>query len=401
MLALLLGILVLASLAAVVPLSSLAHEPVTFANSSVELAGFAFAAVGFVVAWRQPGNSIGWILLGVAVFFGLNSYGGAYAVIDYRIHHGGLPLGPVAVFLQMGWAPGILLLPLPVLLFPDGHLPSRPWRWVCWSYLAIGALWMAGNFGVAASGVIGQHIRVDSGGQLTVLDHPTGLAALVYKAANSLLVVFLAFWLAWVVRLVGSYRRGTRERRQQLKWFMAGAAITGIALTASISTSATSTTSSDVSVLDQVMGFVGGLALGALPIGLGVGILKYRLYDIDRLISRTLSYAIVSGLLIGVYVGLVTLATRVLPFSSPLGVAASTLAAAALFNPLRRRVQRRVDRRFNRARYDAEVTVAAFARRLREDVELGVVSSEFVRAVQASVEPAHVSLWLRPTGSSS
>jgi hypothetical protein len=135
----------------------------------------------------------------------------------------------------------------------------------------------------------------------------------------------------------------------------------------------------------------------SLPVALGVGVLQYRLYDIDRLISRTLSYAIVTGLLIGVYVGLVTLATRILPFSSPIGVAASTLVAVALFNPLRRRVQRLVDRRFNRAGYDAEAMVSAFARRVRDDVDLEVVSSEFVRAVQTSVEPSQVSLWLRPT----
>jgi hypothetical protein len=110
-----------------------------------------------------------------------------------------------------------------------------------------------------------------------------------------------------------------------------------------------------------------------------------------------LSYAIVTGLLIGVYIGLVTLATRILPFSSPIGVAASTLAAVALFNPLRRRVQRLVDRRFNRAGYDAEAMVSTFARRVRDDIDLEVVSSEFVRAVQTSVEPSQVSLWLRPT----
>jgi hypothetical protein len=176
---------------------------------------------------------------------------------------------------------------------------------------------------------------------------------------------------------------------------MAGAAISGIGLMVSFATP------TNASVIAQVMGLVSGLMLGALPLALGVGILKYRLYDVDRLISRTVSYAVVTGLLVGVYVGLVTLATRVLPFSSPLGVAASTLAAAALFNPLRKRVQRLVDRRFNRARYDAEAMVAAFAQRVRDDVDLDAVSSEFVRAVQISVEPAHVSLWLRPTSSSS
>jgi hypothetical protein len=142
------------------------------------------------------------------------------------------------------------------------------------------------------------------------------------------------------------------------------------------------------------------VATNGLAASIGLAIVRYRLYDIDRLISRTLAYATVTGLLVGVYVGLVTLATRVLPFSSPLGVAASTLVAVALFTPLRRRVQRLVDRRFNRARYDAEATVAAFAHRVRDDVDLEVVSSEFVHAVQSSVEPAHVSLWLRPTGSS-
>jgi hypothetical protein len=150
-------------------------------------------------------------------------------------------------------------------------------------------------------------------------------------------------------------------------------------------------------VTAQVLGLASAITVCALPLGLGIAILKYRLYDVDRLISRTVSYAIVTGLLIGVYVGLVTLATRVMPFSSPLGVAASTLAAVALFTPLRTRVQRLVDRRFNRARYDAEATVSAFAHRVRDDVDLDVVSSEFVQVVQTSVEPSHVSLWLRPT----
>jgi hypothetical protein len=390
----LLGVVLLLLIADVV-LSGPTRQPVTLANSAVACAFGIFALAGFVVALRQPRNAIGWILLGTALFGLLSSTGGSYADWDYRFSQGALPLGVVAVFLQLGWAPAIALFPLPLLLFPDGHLPSQRWRWVFWSYLAIGTVWVVANVGVAATGVLGIPIKVDSTGQLTVLDHPTGLAALVYNGAETLLAVFLGFWLVWVVRLVGSYRRGTGEQRQQFKWFMAGAAISGIGLLVSFATP------TNASVIAQVMGLVSGLMLGALPLALGVGILKYRLYDVDRIISRTVSYAIVTGLLVGIYVGLVTLATRVLPFSSPLGVAASTLAAAALFTPLRRRVQRLVDRRFNRARYDAEAIVAAFARRVRDDVDLEVVSSEFVRAVQTSVEPAHVSLWLRPTGSRS
>ena len=137
--------------------------------------------------------------------------------------------------------------------------------------------------------------------------------------------------------------------------------------------------------------------MGALPVGIGIGILKYRLYDIDRLISRTLSYATVTALLAGVFVGIVVLTTDVLPFSSPVGVAASTLAAAALFNPLRKRVQHLVDRRFNRARYDAEAIVAAFTLRLRDAVDLDTVRHELLHAVDRAFEPTHASVWIRPT----
>ena len=138
------------------------------------------------------------------------------------------------------------------------------------------------------------------------------------------------------------------------------------------------------------------MALLGLPIGIGIGILRYRLYDIDRLISRTLSYALLTGLLVGVFIGLVLLTTRVLPFSSPVGVAASTLLAAALFSPLRNRLQRLVDRRFNRAHYDAEATVAAFGSRLRDAVDPETVLSELATAAGGSLQPAHVTVWVRP-----
>ena len=136
------------------------------------------------------------------------------------------------------------------------------------------------------------------------------------------------------------------------------------------------------------------LFLGALPVSIGVGILKYRLYEIDRIISRTLAYAIVTGLLVGVYAGLVLLATQVLRVHSTVAVAAATLAAAALFSPARRRVQRVVDRRFNRARYDADQTVAAFAARLKDAVDLDSVRTDLASVVDQALEPAHVSLWV-------
>jgi hypothetical protein len=137
------------------------------------------------------------------------------------------------------------------------------------------------------------------------------------------------------------------------------------------------------------------LGAAALPVSIGIGILKYRLYDIDRIISRTLAYALVTGLLVGVYAGLVLLATQVLGFASPVAVAVSTLAAAALFTPVRRRVQRIVDRRFNRARYDADLLVAAFSRRLKDAVDLAAVRADLASVTHQALEPAHVAVWLR------
>ena len=136
------------------------------------------------------------------------------------------------------------------------------------------------------------------------------------------------------------------------------------------------------------------LGFAVLPVCIGVAVLKYRLYEIDRIISRVISYAIITAVLAGVFAGLVLLATGVLPFKAPVAVAAATLAAAALFNPLRRRVQRAVDRRFNRARYNAEAIVAVFAARLRQTVDLDAVQDDLVGAVNRAFQPAHVSVWV-------
>ena len=188
--------------------------------------------------------------------------------------------------------------------------------------------------------------------------------------------------LAWQI---ASWRRSSGERRQQLKWLMSGAAVCGVFAVASFG--------SNASLWEILI-----IGIIALPVSIGIGILKYRLYDIDRIISRTLAYALVTGLLVGVYAGLVLLATEVLRFSSPVAVAASTLAAAALFNPVRRRVQRMVDRRFNRACYDADLTVAAFAARLKDAVDLDAVHDDLAGVVTRTLEPAHVSIWISRPG---
>ena len=151
----------------------------------------------------------------------------------------------------------------------------------------------------------------------------------------------------------------------------------------------------------EVVDVAAGVGTLALPVSIGFGILKFRLYDIDRIVSRTVAYAIVTGLLIGVYAGLVLLATQVLRIHDSVAVAAATLAAAALFNPVRRRVQRAVDRSFNRARYDADQTVAAFAARLQDAVDLGTILADLLGTVDRALEPAHVTVWTAPTATAS
>jgi hypothetical protein len=195
-------------------------------------------------------------------------------------------------------------------------------------------------------------------------------------------------WAVWLAVQVPKYRRSTGERRLQLKWLYSGAVVFTISLAVSIFEPPST------ALTWQVTGGVVSTGLAALPAVLGIGILKFRLYDIDRVISRTLSYALVTGLIVGVYAGVVLLATWALPRISGVAVAGATLVAAALFNPLRRRVQRAVDRRFNRAHYDAAATVAAFTSRLREPVDLASVQHELVTAVQQAFEPTHVSVWL-------
>ena len=385
--------------AALVVLSLLNHDPDTDLAANIPPIGIflAFTGVGFVVARQQPRNAIGWILLAIALCFLLSLVGTTYSVIDYRLHHGALPIGWVAISLGNLWVPWLVLLPLPTLLFPAGKLPSSRWRWSLWVYVITGGYATVASLAGGVIDSLGRHVQILLNGSLNS-NSQTGVMAVFGDAVVLCALIALALWLAWIVRLVVSYRSSVGDYRQQLKWLMAGCMGTVIAVVMIFLGLTPNAATSGIGPWIVTIIFIFGIA--GLPVGIGVGVLKYRLYDIDRLISRTLAYAIVTALLIGVYIGLVTLATRVLPFSSPLGVAVSTLAAAALFNPLRRRVQRLVDRRFNRARYDAEATVAAFAHLVRDDVDLAAVSSEFVRAVQTSVEPAHVSLWLRPTGSS-
>jgi hypothetical protein len=355
-----------------------------------------FALPGVVVARRQPGNPIGWILIGLGLLGAFYADASRYAVFDYHFHHGHLPLGPAAVTVADAlWETGqFYLLPLIILLFPDGRL-TRRWRIALCAYLAVISLLTVGLLGVAASNVAAHPVSVDGSGQLVqAFSAPAVLGVL----AHALTVTLPVFWVSFVIRQVLSWRAVRRagaaggERRQQLKWLLSGSVVTVLGLAGIFRFGFSS--NPVVLTLDIVSFF----ATFALPAAISVAILKYRLYEIDRIISRTLAYTIVTGLLIGVYAGLVLLATRVLSVHTPVAVAAATLAAAALFNPLRQRVQRAVDRRFNRTRYDADQMVAAFAARLKDAVDLDSVRDDLAGVVQQALEPAHLSVWVsRPS----
>jgi hypothetical protein len=345
-------------------------------------------AVGTLVAVRRPANPLGWLLLGCGVLFSLQAGSVAYSILDYRLHHGTLPLGRLAIALQPTWAGGLVLVTGVLWLFPDGHLPSGRWRRVGGALFAAGLLFGALMFAPWVSAAAGRTVRVDVNGTPAALEHPAGIGLVWVIVENIGFFALIISWVVWLAVQVPKYRKSSGERRLQLKWLYSGAAVFIVCLGFGLFQS------NNATGLAAVAGGVLAAGVAALPIALGIGILKYRLYEIDRIISRTLAYAIVTGLLVGVYAGLVLLATEVLRFSSPVAVAAATLAAAALFNPLRRRVQRIVDRRFNRAHYDAEDTVAAFAGRLRESVDLTSVQKELAAAVDQAFEPTHISVWV-------
>ncbi len=386
---LVLGGVVLALTIAAVPLAGLAHQGLDASGGSLPVwVSAPFAVVGFVLAWRKPGNPLGWIMLGVAVSFMLSEDASFYTVADYQLRHGGLPLGWVALLAQPGWAPGIVLFGLVVLLFPDGQPPSPRLRWMVWAYAAAAMLWIGGAVTLTVGAIIGRHTRVDSGGNLLLLTGTDRADAWWNVAQDVFFALLVACWLVSLAGQVLSYRRSSGERRQQLKWLLAGSAVTFVGVGIPFTTSGGSPVASVISLA----GFF------AIPLSIGVAVLRYRLFDIDRIISRTLAYAVVTGLLVGVYAGIVLLATDVVSINAPVAVAGSTLAAAALFNPLRRRVQRVVDRRFNRARYDADKTVASFAVRLNDAVDLDSVRDDLASVVQQALEPAHVSVWMNERG---
>ncbi len=385
----LLGGLTLALIVASVVLTVVTGSLTASSDGSVLALSFVFLAVGFLVAVRQPANPIGWVLTTTGLCTAFTIWASLYTLEDFSRAGGGLPLGHVVLFVEnAGWPLAIVIGMTTLLLFPDGRL-SRGWRRVLAGYAAIGVLVLASQAVSAWWLVTRPRLRMDAGGAVIGVHHPGGLTG--FFATGLPVLALVPFWLAWIVRLVAEFRRSAGATRQQFKWFTAGAALSMAGIV--VMTLAESSTSS--AALTSVVNVAATYAVVAFPLGMGLGILRYRLFEIDRIISRTVAYALVTGLLVGVYAGLVLLAIEVLRFGSSVAVAVATLAAAALFSPLRRRVQRQVDRRFNRARYDADAAVAAFNARLKDAVEMTAVQADLVRVVHGTLHPAHVSVWIQ------
>ena len=366
----------------------------------VALGFFAFPLVGAPIAARQGRNAVGWVLLGIGLSWGLVEALTGYATYGLRVSRDALPATDVAVaFVSFLWIPAVgLMATFLILLFPDGRPPSPRWRPVAWvSGIAIvvtslATLFTPGRF-------------VNEG--FPRVENPFGLESLepVVSVAFAIgLVLLLLSIAASVTGLIVRFRRSRGHERLQLKWLTAAGAAVGVSYVVAMSSSflVLGLTDQDVTAPAPIWVDVAfQIAIGSfllIPLAVGIAVLRYRLYEIDRLVNRALVYGTLTAFLTTIYLIAVTALQallRPLAGQSDLAVAASTLAVAALFLPLRGRVQRFIDRRFYRRKYDAVQTVEAFSTRLRDAVELDVLRSDLVRIVEEVMQPSHASLWLR------
>ena len=336
--------------------------------------------VGALIASRRPENLLGWGLLGATLVGAVGELAGWYALHALVIDPGSLPGGGAASwFSQVAWVVPIGLLPLLFLMFPDGRLPSRSWRWVV-PAVTLPVVLIAGPVAFALWPERGRVLLLESD-SITV----SGATETMFVTA---LAMMLLFALVGALSLFLRFRRSDGIQRQQIKWL----AFAGLVLCAE------GVLSTLVFPNASFMGILDTLAFATIPLAIGIAILRYRLYDIDRIINRTLVYGALSAVLGAVYALCVVVLPSVLGQDlreSDVVVAASTLLIAALFRPVRERIQGFIDRRFYRSRYDARKTVDDFGSSLRDAVDLDAISRDLVRVVRDTLQPSHASLWLR------
>jgi hypothetical protein len=342
-----------------------------------------YATVGLVLSLRRPANPIGWLYAAAGLVWSLSIPGDVW-LGQLVSEHRPLPLAAqvAAVYGELNWAPATVLgVTLPALLVPDGRLRSRRWRPVAATSMVAAVLVVVGA-GLAPARLEDLPIANPFG-----LAGPAGAVAAMLAGAGYLL--WVASMVASLACVVLRFRTARGVERQQLRWVAVGAAAAVAGLLAGAAVPQ-----------DTVLSSVLYSSVLCIPLAVAVAVLRYRLWDLDRLVSRTVTYTLVTGLLVLPYLLILPVAARLTAGSGSLAVAAATLAAAAAFAPLRRQVQDAVDRRFNRRRYDAARTVDAFAARLREQVDLDALSGELLAVVEQTVQPTRASLWLRPPTSS-
>jgi hypothetical protein len=349
------------------------------------------ATVGAIVASRRPQNPVGWLLCLSGVAVSISSFTSQYAIYALLVRPDSTPAGEAMAWIAAWLLPIMIGLQVSyVLLFPTGRLPSRRWRWLAW---LTGAFILGGV--VVSAFSPGAYL-----GSLGPIRNPLGIEGftVVYKAVLYTLAPFLfgAAALSVFMRL----GRAVGVERQQIKWFAYAAALNAFSIILNVITLAI-----DTPRWFEWAGTVFFTAAGTtVPISIGIAILRYRLYDIDILINRTLVYGSVTVTLVALYFGGIVVLQRgfiaLTGQQSTLAVVASTLLIAALFNPLRHRIQSFIDRRFYRRKYDAGKTLEAFSAKLRDETDLDALRRDLVGVVSDTMHPAHVSLWLRPdTGS--
>jgi N-terminal 7TM region of histidine kinase len=339
------------------------------------------ATVGAVLAGRRPRHPVGWLLLAFALSASAAGMAGGYAPYGLQVRPGVLPAAAwVAMYYPATALTPLALLSLVLLLTPTGSLPSPRWRW--WAWLTVGApAVLLLVMPLAPRPPDSRYQAVDNPLDLRPFDGPLLLANRALLAVTALGILVSA------ASLVVRFRRARGVERQQLRWLVLAAALTGVGMLASVIL---------VVAGNQVLvGWVTGVCVALLPLAIGAAVLRYRLFDLDRIISRTLAYGLLTLLLGGGYAMVVLGLGQLLGRDSPLVVAAATLAVAAVFQPARRRVQQVVDRRFNRRRHDAARIIEGFNDQLRQQVDLDTLTTDLLGVVDQIMQPTQAWLWLR------